>query len=268
MKTLEHIAAGQLPPRITKSRMLLIAVATLLALVSGEVVASGQATAAAPKKRQKEKAHEKADASWKETLTPPNEPLATSGRNRYFILEPGYQLVLEGEEGRKTISLTITVLDETKRVAGVETRVVEERESAGGKLLEVSRNYCAMGVQSRNVYYFGEDVDEYQGDKVGHGGAWLAGVNGAQCGILMPGEIQIGAKYYQEKAPKVAMDRAENVSASETAKTAAGTFENCLKVKETTPLEPGGVEYKLYAPEIGLVQDGGLRLVKYGFVKK
>jgi hypothetical protein len=34
-------------------------------------------------------------------------------------------------------------------------------------------------------------------------------------------------------------------------------------VAETSPLE-GGREYKIYAPGIGLIKDGGLRLVKYG----
>ncbi|MBI5384457.1 MAG: hypothetical protein HZA90_07185 [Verrucomicrobia bacterium] len=207
------------------------------------------------------------EASWTETLAAPTERFSSTGRNRFFILEPGYQLVLEGKEDGKAVNLTITVLDELKEVAGVQTRVVEERESADGKLVEVSRNYFAVGAQSHHVYYFGEDVDVYKGDKIVHEGAWLAGVNGAKSGILMPGEIKAGARYYQEKAPKVAMDRAEHVSTTETVTTPAGTFAHCLKVKETTPLE-SGTEYKFYAPEVGLVQDGPLRLVKYGFVKK
>src|ERR671910_1532479 len=64
---------------------------------------------------------------------------ASTGKNSYFILEPGYQVILEGEEedGEK-IQLTMSVLDETKIVDGVETRVVEERESEGGNLVEVS----------------------------------------------------------------------------------------------------------------------------------
>jgi hypothetical protein len=207
------------------------------------------------------------NAAWQESLTPQAESFSTSGRNRYFILEPGYQLVLEGKEGVKTVQLAVTVLDETKRVGDVETRVVEERETAGGKLVEVSRNYLAFGVRSRNVYYFGEDVDEYKGEQVSHGGAWQAGAAGATFGILMPGEIQIGDKYYQEKAPGAAMDRAENVSVTEALSTPAGNFVHCLKVRETTPLE-AGTEYKFYAPDIGLIQDGSLRLVRYGFVKK
>ncbi len=38
----------------------------------------------------------------------------TTGRNQYFILEPGYQLVLEGKESK----LVITVLNETRKIGG------------------------------------------------------------------------------------------------------------------------------------------------------
>lgn len=194
--------------------------------------------------------------------------MTSTGRNRFFILEPGYELVYQGKEGRKTVDLVITVLNETKQVAGVETRIIEERESANGKLVEVSRNYFAVGAKSRNVYYFGEDVDMYQDGKVtSHEGSWRAGVGDAKHGIAMPAENKVGDKYYQELAPKVALDRAETVSVTETVKTPAGTFANCLKVKETTPLE-AGTEYKHYAPEIGLVADGDLKLGKHGFVKQ
>ena len=58
------------------------------------------------------------------------------------------------------------------------------------------------------------------------------------------------------------MDRAEIVSLTETLKTPAGEFKNCLKTEETTPLEPGSKEYKLYAAGVGLVEDGTLKLTK------
>jgi len=63
------------------------------------------------------------------------------------------------------------------------------------------------------------------------------------------------------------MDRAEIVSMSETVVTKAGTFKNCLKTEETTPLEPGSKDYKYYAVGIGLVGDGDTRLIEYGFLK-
>lgn len=202
---------------------------------------------------------------WSPTLATQDEPMTSTGRNRFFVLEPGYQLVLQGKDGRKTVDLVITVLDETRRVDGVDTRIVEERESENGKLVEVSRNYFAIGARSRHVYYFGEDVDIYKNGKItSHDGAWLSGVNGAKFGIAMPADNKVGERYYQEQAPKVAMDRAETASLAESVKTPAGTFDTCLRVRESTPLELLSVGYKYYAPEIGLVQDGELKLVRRG----
>jgi hypothetical protein len=190
--------------------------------------------------------------------------LASTGRNRFFVLEPGYQLVLEGKEKGKPVVLTITVLNETKLVDGVETRVVEEKETAGGQPVEISRNYFAISANTSDVFYFGEDVDMYKDGKVvGHEGAWLSGVNGARFGMMMPGTPLLGARYQQEVAPKVAMDRAEVISLTETLQTPAGTFEKCLKTEESSALE-AGKEHKLYAPGIGLIYDGTLRLTKHG----
>ena len=190
--------------------------------------------------------------------------LAPTGRNRYFVLEPGYRLVLEGKEKGKPAVLTITVLNETKMVDGVETRVVEEKETANGQVVEISRNYFAISTKTSDVFYFGEDVDIYKDGKVtGHEGAWLSGVNGARFGMMMPETPLLGARYQQEVAPKVAMDRAEVVSLTETLQTPAGKFEKCLKTEESSVLE-GGKEHKLYAPGIGLIYDGSLKLTKCG----
>lgn len=193
---------------------------------------------------------------------------ASVGSNDYFILQPGYQLILEGKEGGKDLRLEITVLYETKTIDGVLTRVVEEKEIVGGKLIEDTRDYFAFSKKTRNVYYFGEDVDVYRDGKVvGHGGSWLSGVNGARYGLMMPGAPAVGYRHYQELAPGVGMDRAEIVSLTETMETPAGKFEKCLKVAESNPLEVGSHEYKIYAPGVGLLQDEDAKLVKYGFVK-
>jgi hypothetical protein len=185
--------------------------------------------------------------------------LLDKGSGRYMILEPGYKLVLT--DGRDT--LTITVLNETKVVDGVKTRLVEERETKDGRLEEVSRNFFAFDEATDDIYYFGEDVDMYDaaGNVKNHEGSWLSGVNGARFGLLMPGKPKVGARYLQEIAPKVAMDRAEVVSLSETVKVPAGTFTDCLKTEESSALE-GGVEAKFYAPGIGLLKDGGFGLAK------
>jgi hypothetical protein len=79
----------------------------------------------------------------------------------------------------------------------------------------------------------------------------------------MPGVILNGGRYFQEIAPGVAMDRAEIVGRNFTVETPAGTFDNCLKTKESTPLEPDVFEIKLYAPGIGLVKDDTLSLISF-----
>jgi hypothetical protein len=80
---------------------------------------------------------------------------------------------------------------------------------------------------------------------------------------MMPGIILLGARYQQEIAPGVAMDRAEIISMTETVETPAGTFENCLKIEETNPID-GETEYKYYAAGIGIIQDEDLKLTSYG----
>ena len=204
---------------------------------------------------------------WMESFPVDVKELATDGENPYFILKPGYQLTLEGREGSKTIQLVITVLPETIDVGGVATRVVEERETSGGQLTEVSRNFFAIHPRTKDVYYFGEEVDIYKNGKLdGHQGAWRHGTGNARFGLMMPGTPTLGLRHYQELAPKVAMDRVEITSISETSTTPAGVFDRCLKVKETTPLERFARDYKVYAPGIGIVEDGPLKLVSHKFV--
>lgn len=205
-----------------------------------------------------------ANSPWQEEFAISDCNMLTEGRNQYFVLEPGFRLVLEGEDE----TLHITVLSETKTVDGVVTRVVEEREWANGELYEVARNYFAICEETKDVFYFGEDVDFYEGGKVvKHEGAWLAGMDGNRAGMIMPGTPKLNMMYYQEIAPGVAMDRAEIVSLNETCKTPAGTFSDCMKVKEGTALNILETEYKYYAPDIGIIGDADLRLTKYGFVK-
>jgi hypothetical protein len=204
------------------------------------------------------------NSSWKEEFGIAKCNLLTTGRNPYFILEPGFQLVLEGGDTK----LQITVLDQTKTVDGVITRVVEEKEWKGGKLYEIALNYFAICEQTKDVFYFGEDVDFYENGKVvKHDGSWLAGTNGNRAGLMMPGTPKVKMKYYQEIAPGVAMDRAEIVSLEETCKTPAGTFSGCMKVMDGSAIELFAKEYKYYAPGIGLVRDEDVRLIRHGFIK-
>ncbi|HEY5756400.1 MAG TPA: hypothetical protein VIU34_11295 [Steroidobacter sp.] len=198
------------------------------------------------------------------------------GGNPFFDLTPGRQLYLSNQqcvaEGKcdELEELWITVLPETRKVVindgggkrSIATRVVEEKETADGELVEISRNFFATCRPSNDVYYFGEEVDIYEGGKiVDHEGQWLAGRDKAAPGIIMPHSgFLIGARYYQELAPDVALDRAEHVAVDLKVETPAGVFHDCIKVIETSPLEPGQESTKLYCPRVGQIADGELLL--------
>ncbi len=200
---------------------------------------------------------------WTKFFDLKNRKFATKGKNRFFILRPGYQLVLESRREK----VVITVLRETKKIGDVETRIVEEREEENGKLKEVSRNFFAICKKSGDVFYFGEEVDDYKDGKiVRHSGAWRADGKNSQAGIIMPGTILLGARHYQEIAPN-AQDRAEIISDDVTLKTPAGTFTNCIRVEETSGLDPDEKCYKTYAPGVGLIQDEDLLLTQYSKAK-
>jgi len=194
--------------------------------------------------------------------------LASTGRNRFMIIEPGYFQMFEGKEDGKDVKIHITVLAETKKFGSVECRVLEDKVWENGQLVEVARDYVAISKKTSDVYYFEEDVDNFkEGKLANHDGSWLHGEKGAKFGLLTPGTPLLGARFYQELAPNVGMDRIEIISLSEVVETPAGKFDHCMKTEETSPLEPGMTDYKLFAPGIGCVQEGGAKLVKYGFSK-
>jgi hypothetical protein len=201
---------------------------------------------------------------WTDNFQSPACVWSSTGHNDFFMLEPGDQATFEGREGSETVKLVITVLNDTKRIGGVDTRVVEERETHNGELVEVSRNYFAVCGPTNDVFYFGEDVDLFKDGKVvDHEGSWQSDRSGARYGLFMPSRVLLGARFYQELAPGVAMDRVEVVSDSETLKTPAGEFRGCVKTEETTPLEPGVKDYKIYARGVGMIRDGALSLTAH-----
>jgi hypothetical protein len=189
------------------------------------------------------------------------------GQTPYFPLIPGVVLTLEGEEeddGETVeIRVVISVLGDTEVVDGVTTRVYEEREFEDDELVEVSRNFMAVCRETGDVWYFGEDVDDYEdGVIVGHGGAWRAGVNGAKPGIIMPGSPVLGARFHQELAPGVAEDRAEITGVGEELTVPAGTYENVLATLDSSALDEGSGDEKFYARGIGIIKDADAELVE------
>ncbi|MFB3895184.1 MAG: hypothetical protein ACE14V_02665 [bacterium] len=201
----------------------------------------------------------KQETPWQDTFIVDKKNLGPTGTNPYFPLAPGYQQVFQND---KTI-LTRTILKKTHFADGVTVRVIEDKEEENGQLVEISYDYYAIDTITWNVYYFGENVDNYINGRIeNNGGSWLAGIKQAQFGLMIPGKIKVGDKFYQELAPEIALDRAEIVAVGETVKTPAGTFTKCIKVEETSALEKNAKDYKWYAPGVGIVKDNDMVLTK------
>jgi len=173
--------------------------------------------------------------------------------NQYLPLTPGTTFVYEGEteDGKERIEVSVT--HETKEILGVTCTVVSDKVWVDGELAEDTLDWFAQD-KDGNVWYFGEDSKEYEDGKVvSTEGSWEAGVDGAKPGIIMKANPQVGDAYRQEYYEDEAEDMAEVLSLNESVSVAYGSFENCLKTQEWTPLEPDIVENKYYAPGVGVI---------------
>ena len=173
----------------------------------------------------------------------------------YFPLRPGSRWVLEGSGDAEGEVDVITVLEETRVVMGVECVVVRDEVSQDGEPVEITDDWYAQD-RDGNVWYFGEETAEYEnGEVVSTGGSWEAGVDGAQPGIIMPGDPVVGVAYRQEFYAGEAEDMAVAVELDERAEVPAGSFDEVLVTEDWTPLEPDVRERKSYAPGVGLVAE-------------
>jgi hypothetical protein len=120
-------------------------------------------------------------------------------------------------------------------------------------LRESTRDWYAQDADG-NVWYFGEDTKEYEGGEVtSTAGSWEAGVDGAVPGIIMKADPKVGDVYQQEYLAGEAEDMAEVLEMDASVEVPYSSFNHVIKTKEWTPLEPGVVEEKYYAPGMGLV---------------
>lgn len=176
---------------------------------------------------------------------------ATKITNKYFSLPVGKKMVYAAETKEGTERIEITVTDKTKTIMGVETIVYWDRVWLNGELVEDTRDYLAQDNEG-NVWYFGEDVDNFENGKLkDHSGSWIAGLNGAKPGIWMKSTPKVGDSYRQEYYKGEAEDIANVLSVDETVTTTLKTYKNCIKTLDFTPLEPNVKEYKYYCSEVG-----------------
>jgi len=153
-----------------------------------------------------------------------------------------------------------------QEIDGVETRVVEEREEKNGKLAEVSPELLRHRhrPQGRLLTSARKWILQERPSRGSRGGLAF-GRGRARFGLIMPVN-QSGRPLLSGDRPSSGMDRAELISLAATNEDTAGTFDKCLHVTETSPLESGTSASGTWPH--GLVRDDELLLTKVEDPKK
>jgi len=182
--------------------------------------------------------------------------------NPYAPLIPGTVWVYEGETEDGSETITVTITDDTKEIEYPADsdkificRVVRDVVELDGEVIEDTDDWYAQDEEG-NVWYFGEISKEFEdGELVSLEGSWKSGVDGAKPGIIMKADPREGDYYRQEFFLGDAEDMGAVVSRGEESVTVPfDTFSmDVLQTADFTPIEPDALEFKYYAPEVGMV---------------
>ena len=175
--------------------------------------------------------------------------------NPYWPMNPGTRWTYrETDQEGSSQKVVVTVSDRTEKIAnGVTARVVRDTVTEDGEIIEDTFDWYAQD-KDGNIWYLGENTAEFEkGKLVTKEGSFEAGVDGALPGIIMPAHPRDGMQYRQEYYKGKAEDNGEVLSTDEMVQSPFGQFDNALLTKDTTPIEPNVLEYKLYAKGVGPV---------------
>jgi hypothetical protein len=185
---------------------------------------------------------------------PPASDFVRMIDNPWFPLKPGTVLTYKGEDEGTPASDVLRVTHRTKRIAGIRATVIDDRVYENGRLTERTHDWYAQD-KAGNVWYLGEDTATLKrnGRVESTEGTWRAGRHGARAGIFMPAHPRAGDGGWQEYYKGHAQDRYRVLNLRTRVHTSAASSRHAMLIRETTPLEPGVVDHKVYVRGIGTV---------------
>ena len=171
--------------------------------------------------------------------------------NPFFPLPPGTTFIYEGQTSDGFEHVEFAVTHATKVILGVTCVEVHDSRFLDGILTEDTRDWFAQD-KTGNVWYFGENTAVLEnGLPVDLPGSWTAGVDGAKPCFVMEAHPAVGDFYRQEFLLGDAEDEAKVKTLQAKVTVPYGSFEHCLKTKESSSLAPGDLEWKFYAAGVG-----------------
>ena len=183
------------------------------------------------------------------------EEFSADVTNPWFPLQPGTRWTYrEATEDGEEVSVVVTATATTRTIAnGVLARVVRDTVTLDGEIIEDTLDWYAQDADG-TVWYLGEDTAEFEDGRITtREGSFEAGVDGAQAGVIMPADPQVGMAYRQEYYEGQAEDNGQVLALGQEASVPAGDYDDLLQTADTTPLEPDVLEHKYYARGVGLV---------------
>ena len=188
---------------------------------------------------------------------PDNFSNPTDISNEWSPLVPGTQMVLEGIADDLPHRVVFTVTDLTKVINGIRTVVIWDTDFSNGVIKEAELAFKAQD-DDGNVWNFGEYPEEYEdGEFMGAPNTWIAGLEGAEAGVLMQAESRTGTGYYlQGWVPTIDfLDCAKVYKTGQESCVPAACYEDVLIIDERSPLDAfEGHQRKFYAPGVGNFQ--------------
>ena len=189
-----------------------------------------------------------AESAATETFSTP-----TTVDNPYFgVTGVDYRLYLGEDEG-EPLRIEVALTGNTKAIEweGGTTETVESQFIATSErdLLEIAVDWFAQDDEG-NVWYFGEDVWNYEEGRVANmGGTWIAGGDGPP-GLIMPGEPALGQRFNPENIPGLVFETVEVEDVDGTFTLPSGKqLTDVLVLHEV--LDDASEEFKEYGPGYG-----------------
>ena len=195
--------------------------------------------------------------------------------NDYYPLVVGTVTTFVNEEEDEEETIVVTVTDETREIEGIDTIVVRDTVYEGlpdadgnpdGDRIEDTDDYYAID-NDCNIWYLGEVSQNFEDGYLENlDGSFLAGVEGAQAGIIMLGDPMVGDVYRQEFALGDAEDAGAVLSLATDIFDEDGeivTFDNpafdcnglCVKTEDFIANEADGTEFKFFKAGVGFVAE-------------
>jgi len=173
--------------------------------------------------------------------------------NPYYPLTPGTTHIFRAETPDGVVIQTVAVTHNTVVIQGVTCLEVHDTVTLNDVVEEDTLDWFAQD-KDGNVWYFGENTRQISGGlTTSVEGTFKAGLNGDKAGIIMKAHPAVGDFFRQEFVLGMGEDAEEVVGVNESVTVAYGSFTGCVKVQETTALEPEEIVHDFYAVGVGPV---------------